>query len=83
MSGLQTISVVRGIFSIMMKIDSVRTERGVDFNHYEVIKKSDNYYAVTRGGEEITSGTSLSNACKKARLLEIGFQHGKEIYCEW
>ena len=68
-----------------MKPKSIKTEDGIiKFDHFYVKKKSDNYFAVCdNGNQEITSGESMGNACKKARLLEIGYQQAQEIYCEW
>ena len=69
-----------------MKPKSIRTEDGIiKFDHYYVEKKSDNYFAVyDNSNQEITSGESMGNACKKARLLEIGFQQALgNYYFEW
>lgn len=55
--------------------------RRVDFDHFTVIKLSNNYFAVLDGfGKEVTSGESLNSAAKKAKLLEIGFNVGKDYY---
>ena len=54
------------------------------FDHYYVEKKSDHYYGVyDMCGLEITSGTSMWNACKKAKLLETGYEKAREIYCDF
>lgn len=68
-----------------MKINSVRQKDGsIKFDHYVVKKRSDNYYAVyDNAGCEITSGTSMGNACKKAKLLETGYLRAMDIYREW
>lgn len=66
-----------------MKIIGTRTSNGMDFEHYTVIKKDEHYFAVIRDGQEITAALSMGAACKKAKLLEIGFEHAKEIYCQW
>lgn len=66
-----------------MKIIGTRTSNGMDFKHYTVIKKSENYFAVMRDGSEITSAESMWAACKKAKLLEIGYEHARQIYSEW
>ena len=34
-------------------------------------------------GQEVTSGKSLDNAAKKAKLLQIGFNIGKDRYMNW
>lgn len=53
-------------------------ERGVKFDHYAVVKLSNNYYGVyDEYGTEITNGSSLTKACKKAKLLEIGYMQCK------
>ena len=53
----------------------------MEFDHFIVIRKGNNYFAVLDGsGEEITSGKSLDNAAKKAKLLEIGFNIGRSYY---
>ena len=59
----------------------------IKFDHYYIEKRSDNYFGVyDMWGVEITSGTSIWNACKKAKLLETGYETGyndaKDIYCE-
>lgn len=60
-------------------IKAYKIERGIKFNHYIVVKRSNNYYAVyDEYGIEITSGSSLTKACKKAKLLEIGYMQGAD-----
>ena len=60
-------------------IKAKKTERGIRFDHYTVLKLSNNYYAVRdEYGTEITSGSSLKKACKKAKLLEIGYMDGAD-----
>lgn len=69
-----------------MKINSVRQEDGsIKFDHYVVKKRSDNYYAIcdSSTGYEVTSGTSMGNACKKAKLLETGYLRAIDAYREW
>ena len=61
-------------------IRAKKTKDGVKFSHYAVVKKSDAYFAVCdASGTEITSGTSLEKACKKAKLLEIGYMQARDI----
>ena len=66
-------------------VGATRLEDGsIKFAHYVVKKKSDRFFAVyTNNGDMITSGVSMGDATKKAKLLETGFQHAKEIYSEW
>lgn len=47
----------------------------LSFGHFYVIKLSKNYFAVCDidFDKEITSGTTLDNASKKARLLQTGY----------
>lgn len=68
-----------------MKVESKRLDDGtVKFKHYKVHKKGDHYYAITdNSGIEITAGETMGQACKKAKLLEIGYQQAMEIYREW
>lgn len=65
-----------------IKAKRVDIESGrMDFDHFTVIKLSNNYFAVFDGfGNEVTSGESLNSAAKKAKLLEIGFSVGKDYY---
>lgn len=68
----------------MEKISANYINRNIgymEFNHFIVTRKGNNYFAVLDGsGEEITSGKSLDSAAKKAKLLEIGFNIGKSYY---
>ena len=67
-----------------MKIKYVIENDIATFDHYHVKKKSDNYFGVyDYGNTEITSGTSMWNDCKKAKLLEIGYQQAKELFELW
>ncbi|NSK75528.1 hypothetical protein [Blautia massiliensis (ex Durand et al. 2017)] len=65
-----------------IKARRVDLESGrMDFDHFTVVKLSNNYFAVFDGyGKEVTSGKSLNSAAKKAKLLEIGFNVGKDYY---
>lgn len=68
-----------------MKVKSEQLDDGsIKFDHYKVRKKSDHYYAITDNcGVEITSGETMVKACKKAKLLEIGYHQAMGIYMEW
>lgn len=54
------------------------------FNNFMVQKESENFYGIyecfgfEKIGELITSGTSMGNAEKKARLLQMGYDMGEE-----
>lgn len=50
------------------------------FDHFCVIQKGKHFWGVYEDGTStpITSGTTLQNASKKAKLLEIGYQIGRE-----
>lgn len=52
----------------------------LSFGHFYVVKLSKNYFAVfdIDFNKEITSGTTLDNASKKARLLQTGYEMGFE-----
>ena len=52
----------------------------LSFGHFYVVKLSKNYFAVCDidFNKEITSGTTLDNASKKARLLQTGYKIGYE-----
>lgn len=67
-----------------MKVESKRLDDvTVKFEHYKVHKKGDHYYAITdNSGIEITAGETMGQACKKAKLLEIGYQQAMAIYME-
>ena len=65
-----------------MKVNSKNIDGRIVFENFVVIKKSENffevyenymYYSAISCGPPITSGTSLNNACKKAKLLQIGY----------
>ncbi len=72
-----------------MKVDSrIGIDGSVHFDHYCVKKRGNNFFAVCdQFGEEITSGSSMGSATKKAKLLEIGYQTGYKDrgywYDEW
>lgn len=68
-----------------MKIDSTKEGNTVYFKNFMVLKESDNFYGVYKctiwkGKLKplITSGETLSSACKKAKLLQIGYNLKKE-----
>lgn len=56
----------------------------IEFDNFTVIKRSDYYFSVLDAfGQEVTSGKSFDNAAKKAKLLQIGFNMGKDRYMNW
>lgn len=68
-----------------MKIDSAEEGDNVYFKNFMVLKESDNFYGVykcTIWKEKlkplITSGETLNAACKKTKLLQIGYDLRKE-----
>lgn len=72
-----------------MKVKSWTDENGnVYFNKFSVVKESENFYAVYEKPfgnwnscykcSLITSGTTRDSACKKAKMLQIGFDIGRE-----
>lgn len=65
-----------------IKANYINRENGrMEFDHFIVTKKGNNYFAVLDGSsEEITSGKSLDSAAKKAKLLEMGFNIGRSYY---
>lgn len=64
-----------------MKVSSYTCGDYVVFDNFVVAKKSDTYYGVHETGllsykpcgPEITHGETLHQACKKAKLLQIGY----------
>lgn len=66
-----------------MKVNSEKINGNVFFDNFAVIKENDNFYGVYLRfdiydysydkTELITSGKTLDNACKKAQLLQTGF----------
>lgn len=62
-----------------MKVESYMSGDNVVFNNFIVIKKKDTYYDVYKAwggepyGQAITHGETLHAACKKAKLLQIGY----------
>lgn len=67
-----------------MKVESHMSSDNVIFKNFIVIKKKDTYYSVhevyngTPYGQEITHGETLRAACKKAKLLQIGYNICKD-----
>ena len=54
-----------------------RWENGVlMFPHYDVKKESSTFVGVYLEGKLVTSAETLPAACKKAKLLELGFAAG-------
>ena len=61
-----------------------RANGRIEFNNFTVVKRSDYYFSVLDAfGQEVTSGKSFDNAAKKAKLLQIGFNMGKDRYMNW
>lgn len=60
-----------------IKLEDIKV---LSFGHFYVVKLSKNYFAVCDidFNKEITSGTTLDNASKKARLLQTGYEIGFE-----
>lgn len=66
-----------------MKVNSEKINGNVFFDNFAVIKENDNFYGIylrlsrfshTDGKNKlISSGKTLETACKKAKLLQIGF----------
>lgn len=62
-----------------------KINENVYFRNFMVQKESENFYGVYESclnekmGELITSGTSLNNAVKKAKLLQKGYNLRAEI----
>lgn len=51
----------------------------LNFGNYYVKKESNNFYGVyDEFTNLITSGATFGNACKKAKLLQKGFNSAKE-----
>lgn len=63
-----------------MKVHSYVKNGMVVFKNFVVVKKKDTYYGVheccygTPCQAEITHGETLHQACKKAKLLQIGYE---------
>ena len=66
-----------------MKVESRENENGdVIFKRFLVKKESNNFYGVYMHYNEdilslISSGTTKDSACRKAKLLQIGFDIGR------
>ena len=72
----------------MSKVESKKVGNKIVFKNFVVLKKSDTFYGVYQTwpyfdeypiGEPITSGDTLLKACKKAKLLQIGFDLARTI----
>ena len=69
-----------------MKIKSEKKNENVFFENFCVIKESEHFFAVYERitysysyfKTLLTSGTTLSSACKKAKLLQMGYNFRKE-----
>lgn len=66
-------------------MESVRNGNTIIFNNFIVLKEADNFQGVyekypgnSYNRKVITSGTTCDNACKKAKLLQIGYDLAKE-----
>lgn len=63
-----------------MKVHSYTYDNVVVFDNFIVVKKKDTYFGIYEKGyrnnpvcDEITHGETLHAACKKAKLLQIGY----------
>ena len=66
-----------------IKVKSETKDGKIYFDNFVVVKESNTFYGVYRRFSKywksydenflITSGTTLHNACKKAKLLQIGY----------
>lgn len=70
-----------------MKVKSRASGTSVIFNNFIVLKKKDTYFGVYERsflpkpiGDEITHGETLHAACKKAKLLQIGYEIGRRNF---
>ena len=67
-----------------MKVESYMSGDNVVFKNFVVIKKKDTYYGVYEAcsgqpySQELTHGETLHAACKKAKLLQIGYNICKD-----
>ena len=66
-----------------MKIKARWHNGNLYFKNFVVIKESENFYGVYRGlgsmkNKPITSATTLKQAAKKAKLLQMGYEFCKE-----
>jgi CRISPR/Cas system endoribonuclease Cas6 (RAMP superfamily) len=59
-----------------MKVKSTYKNDCVYFSHYNVKKVKDNFFGVYRHNILITHSITFGKACKKAKLLEMGYQCG-------
>lgn len=73
-----------------MKVTSMKNNDTICFTNFIVVKESKNFYGIyekgwdnKRFGNVITSGTSLNNACKKAKLLQIGYDIARENFTDY
>ena len=73
----------------MSKVESKRVGNSVVFKDFVVTKRKEDFYEVYRNwfyfderlkGTPITSSSTLDKACKKAKLLQIGYDLAKEQY---
>ena len=73
-----------------MKIKAIMTEkfgkRCLLFDNYMVIEESSHFYGVYQNNLYnilITSGETMQQAAKKAKLLQIGYNQCKEYLSDW
>lgn len=66
----------------IIKANYIDSKSGsVEFDNFSIKKRSDNYFVVLdEFGDEITSGKSLLDAAKKAKLLQIGYNLAIDRY---
>ena len=74
----------------MYKVKSEKRDGKVYFDNFVVVKESDTFYGVYPKFARrflsydrnflISSGTTINNACKKAKLLQIGYDLARENY---
>ena len=68
-----------------MQVETKREENSVYFKNFVVVKQTNKFYGVYRlwfdgsiDKELITSGSTLESACKKAKLLQLGYDMAKD-----
>lgn len=71
-----------------MKPKSKMIDGNIYFNNFVVVKESENFFGVYQKWSKywntynhnmlITSGTTLQQACKKAKMLQIGYDLARD-----
>lgn len=71
-----------------MKVKSQVKNGKIYFDNFVIVKESDTFYGVYRRFSKqwlsydknflVTSGTTIHNACKKAKLLQMGYDMALE-----